>query len=512
MRTHPRCRTVNRGLLCLVAIVGWSPAAWCGQVASPPAVENVTVDTGAPSHPFPHFWEQMFGSGRAVLSLRESYRKDLGEVKAATGFRYVRFHGILNDDVGVYDEDEHGRPVYNFSYVDQIYDGLLARGIRPFVEISFMPKRLAAQPDIIPMWYRPFVSPPKSYAKWDDLIRHFAAHLVERYGVNEVAQWYFEVWNEPNIAFWTGSPRDTTYYEFYDHTARTLKSVSPRLRVGGPSTAAAGWVPTFIDHVVKENVPADFISTHGYADDTVENLFHTHADIPMDQRVCRAAAKVHAEIANSARPNLPLMWTEWNVPSFGPLQARDSVYVGPALASDIRQCDGLLNMMSFWTFDDVFEEDGVVKEPFYGGFGLIAAGGIKKPSFNAFALLHRLGDLRIANPSENVLVTQRKDGALVLAAWNLVDPDQKGELRTIRFQFRGLAPSSRALISRLDDQHGNTQGAYVAMGKPRYPTVNQIQELNRAAALPPPTPTSIEHDSLRLEIPADGLAIVEILR
>jgi xylan 1,4-beta-xylosidase len=480
------------------------------QTESPVRAETVVVDTRAPSHPFPHFWEKMFGSGRATLSLRDSYRSDLRTVKQVTGFGYVRFHGILDDDVGVYDEDARGNPVYNFSYVDQIYDGLLAAGVRPFVEISFMPSMLAAQPDILSMWYKPIVSPPKSYAKWDDLIRHFAEHLVERYGIDEVSQWYFEVWNEPNIGFWTGKPKEGTYYEFYDHTARTLKSVSARLRVGGPATAAADWVPAFIHHLVAENVPADFLSTHGYADDTVEDLFHTHANIPMDQRVCRAIEEVRGQISSSARPDLPLMWTEWNVPSFGPLNARDTIYVGPALASDIRQCDGLVNMMSFWTFDDVFEEDGVVKEPFHGGFGLMAAGGIQKPSYGAFALLHKLGYERIANPSEHVLVTRREDGTLVLAAWNLVDPDQKGEPQSIQLKFVGLKPASHALITQLDDQHGNVWTAYVAMGKPRYPTVTQIRQLNHAAALPPPSVAFIRHDSLDLSIPANGLVVLEI--
>ena len=198
--------------------------------------ETVSIDTRGPAHPFPHFWEQTFGSGRAILTMRESYRSDLREVKKATDLQYVRFHNILHDEVGVYDEDEQGRPVYNFSYVDQIYDGLLENGVRPFVEISFMPKKLALRQDIHSFWYHPIVSPPKSYEKWDDLIRAFAGHLVDRYGIDEVTRWYFEVWNEPNIDFWTGEPKETTYYELYDHTARALKSVNSHLRVGGPST------------------------------------------------------------------------------------------------------------------------------------------------------------------------------------------------------------------------------------------------------------------------------------
>jgi len=472
--------------------------------------QEIVVDAAAPRTPFPHFWEQMFGSGRANLTLRESYRNDLRDVKKVTEFRYVRFHAVFHDENGVYDEDASSHPVYNFSYVDQIYDGLLQNGVRPFVEISFMPKKLAARQDVHAFWYKQIVAPPKDYAKWDDLIRSFARHLIERYGIGEVSQWYFEVWNEPNIDFWTGDPKQPTYFELYDHTARALKSVDARLRVGGPSTAAADWIDAFIQHLASENVPADFISTHGYADDTVENLFHTHEDIPMDQRVCRAIAKVHGQIAASARPTLPLMWTEWNVPSFGPLQARDTVYVGPALADDIRQCDGLVQMMSFWTFDDVFEETGVVQEPFHGGFGLIAAGGIKKPSYDAFALLHRLGHERIANAAPDILATRRADGTLVVAAWNLVDPDQPGAPISLLLRFKGVPPRSEVEVRRADAEHGNTLAAYGAMGKPRYPTRAQIDELNSAADAGPPEVTRLADGRLTLQLPVNGLAILEV--
>src|SRR3984957_8503543 len=268
------------------------------------AQETIQIDATAPSTPFPHFWEEMFGSGRAILSLRESYRDDLRAVKKITDFQYVRFHAILHDEVGIYNEDEHANPVYNFAYVDQIYDGLLKNGVRPVVEISFMPKKLAFNPDALhPFWYKQNVSPPKSMDKWDALMTHFAQHLVDRYGIDEVSQWYFEVWNEPNIDFWGGIPRQKSYFELYAHTARALKAVSPRLRVGGPATAAAAWVADFLKYDAANHVPVDFVSSHGYADDTVQNLFHSNEDIPMDDRVCRAIAKVEGKIKASSMPN-----------------------------------------------------------------------------------------------------------------------------------------------------------------------------------------------------------------
>src|SRR5947209_19033198 len=177
----------------MLAVLLMSPASR-SQSLAPAQVESIEIDANAASHPFSHFWEQMFGSGRAILSLRESYRKDLREVKRITGFDYVRFHAIFQDEVGLYDEDQNGNPIYNFSYVDQIYDGLLENHVRPFVELSFMPKKLTSDPILHAFWYKPSPSPPRDYNKWDALITTFAKHLIHRYGVDEVAQWYFEVW------------------------------------------------------------------------------------------------------------------------------------------------------------------------------------------------------------------------------------------------------------------------------------------------------------------------------
>jgi xylan 1,4-beta-xylosidase len=472
------------------------------------AQESIEIDAQAPAKPFPHFWEQMFGSGRAILSLRESYREDLRAVKKVANFRYVRFHAIFHDEVGVYNEDEHGNPVYNFAYVDQIYDGLLKNGVRPFVEISFMPKKLAFNPDALhPFWYKQNVSPPKSLERWDDLIRHFAQHLVDRYGIDEVAQWYFEVWNEPNIDFWNGIPRDKSYFELYAHTARTLKGVNAKLRVGGPATAAAHWVPEFLKYAADNHVPVDFVSTHGYADDTPEDMLGTSEDIPMDERVCRAAAKVRGEIKASTMPNLPLFWTEWNVQ--GNHESRDTLFVGPGVANTVRQCDGLSEMMSFWTFSDVFEEGGPIPHPFIGQFGLRAEGGINKPSYYAWGLLHQLGDQRIGSTSKNAIVTKTPDG-LAVAVWNLVGPGQKGETRSVHLTFAHVPPNARVTVERVDQDHGNVLKHFEAMGNPPYPTPAQAEQLNRETALPPAEQTRLEAGKLELTLTPNALVLVKV--
>lgn len=491
--------------LLLFAFFTASPVTLFGQQQDG---ETVVVDAAAPAHPFPHFWEHMFGSGRAILSLRESYRDDLRTVKKVTAMKYVRFHAIFQDEVGVYDEDAQGKPVLNFSYVDQIYDGLLANGVRPFVELSFMPKKLASKDSLHAFWYKQNVSPPKDYAKWDQLITGFTKHLVDRYGLDEVSQWYFEVWNEPNIDFWTGDPRQQTYFELYDHTARAIKGVSPQLRVGGPATAQAAWADVFIRHCVENKVPVDFVSTHVYGNDKSEDIFGTHEEIPRDKMVCRAVKKVHDQIKASTMPSLPLIWSEFNASYSNETEVTDSTYMGPWLADTIRQCDGLVDEMSYWTFSDVFEEQGVVKTPFYGGYGLIAEDGLPKPAFNAFLLLHRLGEQRLEVASDSMLVTKRPDGGLAVAAWNL-SPSGAGRSRRVTIKIDHEA-ATKVQVTRLDPAHGDIRTAYAAMGSPRYPTEEQLKKLRSASALPAPDTREVKNGSVTLDIPSQGLVLLEI--
>jgi xylan 1,4-beta-xylosidase len=477
-----------------------APAAWSD--------EEIIVDPSGAHHDFPHFWEQMFGSGRAILTLRDSYRQDLRLVKSTTDFKYVRFHAILHDEVGIYDEDKRGSAIHNFAYVDQIYDGLLANGVRPFVELSFMPRKLASRKTVQGFSYHPFVAPPRDYARWDALITAFAAHLIARYGIDEVAQWYFEVWNEPNLDFWAGVPAQATYWTLYDHTARALKLVDSRLRVGGPSTAQAAWVSAFIRHTSEQQVPLDFVSTHVYGNDKSKDVFGTREPIARAEMVCRAAKMVHEEVSASSRPGMPIIWSEYNATYFNESGVTDSAFMGPWLADTLRRCDGLTDMMSYWTFSDVFEEQGVVRRPFYGGFGLLAAGGIPKPAFNAFKMLHELGDERFASDSEHALITRRKDGAFVIALWNYVPPGNDGPPITIALR---LPPGARTVrLLRLDAAHGDVRREYVQMGSPTYPTRDQLQALKSASALGAAEELPVVKDRVSITLPPDGLATVEV--
>ncbi len=507
-------------------------SAWAQE---PQGGTDIRVEANGPTTPFPHFWEQTFGSGRAVLALRQSYRDDVRAVKAVTDFRSVRFHGIFNDEVGLYDPDavvknpglaaekvQDAGP-YNFSYIDQIYDGLLDLGVKPFVEMSFMPKKMAADPAMLhAFWYKPDVSPPKDYAQWDAMIGAFAQHLIARYGIAEVATWSFEVWNEPNLDFWGGRPNMPTYYELYDHTAVALKKVNKRIRVGGPSTAQAAYVGEFLAHCKAKGIPVDFASTHVYGNDTADNVLKTNEQVPRDQMVYRAVKKVHEEIGASAYPRMPLIFSEYNASYANEPDVTDSVYMGPWLANNIRLCDGLTESMSYWSFSDVFEEQGVVKTPFYGGFGLVAEDNIAKPALHAFAMLHQLGDRRIKVNSESALATRSSDGGVEVALWNYAPPygegasytpppANPGPAKSFTVEIDGVRKDAAVVVWRLDADHGNVVKTFDAMGRPATPSREQIMQLRAAGAAAPEQKSSLRDGRLTLSIPPQGLVVVKVL-
>ena len=499
------------------------------------AVEQVRVDAKGPTTPFPHFWEQIFGSGRAILSLRQSYRDDIRTVKQAADFRAVRFHGILLDEVGLYDPDAmmqdpglaprkvSGAAVYNFSYIDQIYDGLLQNGVKPFVELSFMPKKMAADPNITQsFFYQPVVSPPKDYALWDAMITALAEHLIQRYGMDEVATWDFEVWNEPNLDFWGGRPNMPTYYELYAHTARALKKVSGRIRVGGPSTAQAAFVGEFLRTMKERKVPVDFASTHAYGNDTADNVLGTNENVPRDLMVYRAVKKVHDEILASPYPQMPLIFSEYNASYSNEPDVTDSIYMGPWMANNIRLCDGLTEAMSYWSFSDVFEEQGVVRTPFYGGFGLVAADEIPKPALHAFAMLHELGDRRLKAESDSALATKSANGDLEVALWNYVapygegasytpPPANPGAVKSFSVRFTGVPANAAVMIERLDQDHGNVVKAFDRMGRPATPSREQIAELRAAGKAAPAERAMLKSGMLQLTVPPQGLVLIKVL-
>lgn len=390
-------------------------------------VIEITVDFVGPKSPFPHFWETVIGSEGADFPLREDLLSHYQEVRERFGVQYVRFHGILHDNLGVYKEDNDGSPQFNFEKVSKLYDNLLDIGIRPFVEFSFMPEALASKDTHIFFW-KGNTSPPKDYKKWEALIRAFVEHCIKRYGKKEVRKWYFEIWNEPNIGFWSGTKEE--YWRLYDHAVKAIKEVDPYLRVGGPASAGGEWVKEILEHCSSENLATggvssyiDFVSYHGYPTDRgyiVGGKPFEYFGIDFWRELSRLNYEIVRLFDKSGEIEIHV--TEWNMSvrlwDLEQCSSNGAAYCCQA----INDVCGYVDTFSYWTVSDIFREMGFPDKEFHGGFGLITVHGLKKPKYWAFELLHRLNGPRIPVSVENpikgigTIATRPKDG-LALLTW-----------------------------------------------------------------------------------------------
>lgn len=357
------------------------------------------------------------GSGRAHEGLLAEHQRHLQIVKAECDFKYLRFHGLLHDDMAVYSEDGQGNPVYNWQYVDLLYDYILSLGMKPFVELGFMPKDLASGLETV-FWWKGNITPPNSYEKWKNLIYELAMHFTERYGHDEVSKWYFEVWNEPNLdGFFTGSMEE--YFKLYEVTSKAIKSAADDYKVGGPATAGCEWITEFIDFCYNNKVPVDFVSTHIYGVNGYFDEFGIE-QVSLDSKpgaIVDDIARVHEQVENSPIPELEIHFTEWNSSYSQSDPVHDSYYSAAYILSKIKHCENLVDSMSYWTFSDIFEEPGPPKAHFRGSFGLLNVQGLKKPSFFAYKYLNKLGDLELECNDENAWVCKDDKGVQMLF-WN----------------------------------------------------------------------------------------------
>lgn len=322
-------------------------------------------DWDAPGTAFPHFWEHTVGSGHATLGLRADWQAQLKRARRDLGMRYVRFHGLLSDDMGTLIA-EGDALFYSFFNADQIFDFLLSIGMKPFVELSFMPSALSSGDQTV-FHYRANVTPPKDPALWSVLIRKLAAHWIDRYGIDEVRQWFFEVWNEPNLTAF-GSGKQDEYFELYRYTVEALKSVDKELKVGGPATAGNAWVDDFIAYCAGNGLPVDFISTHHYPTDA----FGKPGD-DTETQLAKSTRSVLREQTRAVRKQagtLPVYYTEWCTSSNPRDPMHDDPYAAAFIVKTILEAAGLVQGYSYWTFSDIFEENYLPSVPFQGGIRL----------------------------------------------------------------------------------------------------------------------------------------------
>jgi xylan 1,4-beta-xylosidase len=467
------------------------------------ATERVEIDLRQETGALPHIWSRSIGSDRAAITLRESWRKDLDRARNEIGVERVRFHGIFADELG---------SGTNFQNVNAVYDGLLERGVQPFVELSFMPKTLASGTKEFG-FYRANITPPKSLDDWAEFIRKFIRHLIARYGAVEVRQWYFEVWNEPNLQswFWTGTQEE--YFAFYKATARAVKEIDPAIKVGGPATSAVQWIPQFLDYCAKNDAPVDFVSTHIYPGDDQAMVFGQAGKFKQYDVVPQATALARAQIDATRFKGTELWLNEWSSDS--------PAMIAHAIAHSLPYCQA----MSQWQLSGTYEENLV--EPWIfkkgqNGWGILAKGNIAKPEFNTYRLLHRLGDRRLAASGPALASTKGRRGFAALV-WNLADVQQPpgipgasserrivGEAKTITVQVLGAGKGRAVRVSYVDQERGSPYPAWRSLGSPQYPTREQMALIKKAAELAPPEVRTLDvAGRLTLQLPAEGVALIE---
>ena len=454
------------------------------------------------------------GAGRANEGLRADWQQQLSTVQQEIGFKYLRFHGLLHDDMGVYTEDAKGNPSYNFQYIDALYDALLAHHIRPFVELSFMPAKLASGPNTV-FWWKANITPPKDMDKWNGLIRALIEHWRERYGEQEITQWYYEVWNEPDLSvFWSGTHQQ--YFDLYRNTAETIKAVCTRCRVGGPASAGNDLQPEWLAYITANHIPADFLSTHTYGVTSGAFDADGHTGTILDaspDSIVKRVRDSRSLIDSSTTPKLELHYTEWST-SYTPTDPIHDQYISAAfILEKLRETSPLAQSMSYWTFTDIFEENGPRFTPFHGGFGLINYQGIRKPAFFAYKFLAQLGPNDIVTNDPESWITKSADGSVQALFWNYTPvAPPTGESDQIFYKkeqpakpasptnlkITGLSNGTYTLnIYRTGYQQNDAYTAYLHMGSPNQLTRPQVASLQSAASgAPTETRTiSIKNDT-----------------
>ncbi|TCP97133.1 xylan 1,4-beta-xylosidase [Sphingomonas sp. PP-F2F-A104-K0414] len=476
---------------------------------------TIAVDVQAPTTPRDRMAELSIGADFPGTLQREDSLAQLGLVQKDLRFRYIRFHNVFADQLGVYRE-VNGKPVYDWRKLDRLYDRLLGMGLKPFVELGFTPDAMKTSDQTIFYWKGNTSHPQPE--KWTALVDAFTRHMIDRYGAKEVRSWYFEFWNEPNLAgFWEGADQ-AAYFDYYKRTVRAIKAIDPALRVGGPATAGAGWVPEFLAYAKANALPVDFVSTHtygvegGFLDEKGEGDNKLSRD---PDAVVKDVRAVRAQIDAAGRPGLPLFFTEWST-SYNPRDPIHDDYLGAAyVLSKLRRTEGLAQGMSYWTFSDLFEEPGPQAKPFEGGFGLMTPQGVRKATWFAYKYLAELGDREVPT-GDAQSIAAIKGRTIQLLAWRDVLPDQPVSNRPFFTKIRvpaaaaplditlgNLKPGSyRVTVRRTGFRQNDAYTAYLEMGRPAALTGAQLAQLQAATRDLPTTST--------LRVRADGKATIDL--
>jgi xylan 1,4-beta-xylosidase len=459
--------------------------------AAPPAAREVTLDRAAASKPMDRFFDLSVGADYPGTTGRP---ENLAQLKTAVdelGFRYLRFHDIFHDVYGTVKKDGD-KLVFDWTGIDKLYDAMLARGIKPFIELGFTPKVMTTS-NLTIFYWKGNTSHPQP-GPWKEMIDAFVRHLIQRYGIEEVRKWPFEVWNEPNLdGFWEKADQKA-YFELYANTARTIKKIDPALKVGGPSTAGAAWVPEFLAYAKANDVAVDFVTTHTYGvtEGFLDEYGKSDRILATDPNsIIGDVRRNRQEIEASPFPGIPLYITEWST-SYNPRdKVHDSYVSAPWILTKLRATRGYAQAMSYWTYSDLFEEPGPPEAPFHGGFGLMTREGIRKPSWFAYKYLNALRGNELPSADDKVLAAVDGDKTAVVA-WDWQHPDQKdasngtffgkpvpnGPAPAVKLALRHLKPGAYRLeLRRTGYKANDAHTAYLEMGSPKQLDAAQLARL-----------------------------------
>lgn len=498
------------------------------------------------------YWKSLTTFGRAKEGLRSSVQNQLREMQIEIGFEYIRFHGIFMDEMMIYNLNKDGIVSYNWTYIDELFDFFMDINIKPFVELGFMPSELKRSDETIFLW-KGNISPPKDIKLWTDLVKAFIKHCINRYGLQEVETWYFEVWNEPEYrdVFWAGTKEE--YFEFYKETSMAIKSISKKIKVGGPSITYgaiidSSWLDDFLLYCNKEDIVLDFVSAHIYPEyidqeklnvaykeykqgkfsieelAKVKNIYHN------DDHTLNINKQINKKIDDKLGYKSEIHITEWNASSLLGNLIHDTAYVSTFIIKNILQCINLVDSLGYWTFTDIFEEEKLGLSHFHGGFGLINKDGLKKASYYAYYLLNKLG-LFIIKQGKDYIVTKNNEDIQILA-YNYVYFDklflsgdtsalmdknryeiyEERSLKELEFKIKGLSGKYKITKYELNREHGSVFDHWIKIGAPENMNKEEIEYL-KGVSKPRMTVCNLEIKEEykdKIYIPVHGVNLITI--
>ena len=438
--------------------------------------------------PFHNQVDHCIGIGRMGLALQKEYLDQLKLVQEEIGFRHIRGHGLFSDDMAIYQEYEDAdgvkRAEYNFTYLDLVMDSYRELGLRPFLELGFMPEKMASGEQTIFYW-KGNTTPPKSYEAWCDMVTATLRHLMERYGEEEVVSWPIEVWNEPNLpGFWKDADMKE-YFKLFQYSFRAIKSLEPRFRVGGPAICGVQdelWIREFLNFCRQEGIRPDFVTRHHYTTELPKHIGHYGYTELTDAEQGFSNLKTTRDIIDSFDEyrGTEIYITEFNTSYIPNCPLHDTNQNAAYIARQLSRLGDVNESYSYWTFGDIFEEQGVPFTPFHGGFGLVANGCIPKPTFWTFKFYKDLCGECVLK-TEDMVVLCTKDGGYQGIVWNTTRKRSGRELEVMIDLPVGGEGEYLLITKTVDEDTCNPLRFWHDMGEPVHLSERQKKLLKEAA-------------------------------